>query len=640
MFAGGDPWRVNQSLQSGRPAEISNLAQAFHDAGESTADADDAFQRARERFEQSWNRETGEHPINDSLEVRRATASLGVQAAQLPKIAVDLEAVAASLAEAQRFAGTQIASLENELQQIDDELGEALELERNGHLSELEKSILDQHITELEQQAIDDTAATLRQVEHIRDGYAAELQKAQANLRTDGYDPALVQGLDAPLSPPKPEQPAIPIPPPDTGAEDVKKWWDSLSQQQKEQLITQHPPELGNLNGIDADVRDTVNQAVMNDDLNRVLDAAKGHGVSPEEVVRNPAIYGLSATDITRYQNAVRTRDGLKYDRGPDPGNPRPVMLWAYDPLAFNGQGKVVIAIGNPDWARNTAVIVPGTGSSVAQGWLVGHDDAINLYDQSLAADPDHRYTSVMAWMGYDAPDGFTDIRVSQPWLAREGGDLLAGDVNALAVTHNGLTPEHITVIGHSYGATTVADAFAHGGMRANDAVLLGCPGADLARSAADFHLGGGHVYVGSASSDPISWIGNSDGVPREMLKDYLREHHIPLPVAAGLGIDPAGSGFGSIRFHAEVPGHGSVNEHDHSHYYVRGSEALRSITDIASGHPDRLATDGMLAEGRRQPHVGPLRIPGLPAFIDPEADRPPDTINDDHAYRTDESPR
>jgi hypothetical protein len=81
------------------------------------------------------------------------------------------------------------------------------------------------------------------------------------------------------------------------------------------------------------------------------------------------------------------------------------------------------------------------------------------------------------------------------------------------------------------------------------------------------------------------------------------------------------------------VPGHGSINEHDHSHYYTKGSEALRSMTDIASGYPERLATDGMLAEGRHPPHIGAFRIPGLPAFIDPEADRPPDTINDNHGY-------
>ena len=74
-----------------------------------------------------------------------------------------------------------------------------------------------------------------------------------------------------------------------------------------------------------------------------------------------------------------------------------------------------------------------------------------------------------------------------------------------------------MTVLGHSYGATTVADAFAGSGMRANDAILLGSPGADLAHSADDFHLDGGEVYVGAASTDPISWIGVSGGVPDKL---------------------------------------------------------------------------------------------------------------------------
>jgi len=50
------------------------------------------------------------------------------------------------------------------------------------------------------------------------------------------------------------------------------------------------------------------------------------------------------------------------------------------------------------------------------------------------------------------------------------------------------------------------------------------------------------------------------------------------------------------------------------------GSEALRSMTDIASGHSERLSADGLVADGRRQPHIGPFRIPGIPAYIDPKA--------------------
>lgn len=59
--------------------------------------------------------------------------------------------------------------------------------------------------------------------------------------------------------------------------------------------------------------------------------------------------------------------------------------------------------------------------------------------------------------------------------LARTGGAALAQDVNGLWATHLG-DGRHVTVLGHSYGSTTVADAFALGGMHANDAVLLGCP--------------------------------------------------------------------------------------------------------------------------------------------------------------------
>jgi hypothetical protein len=622
--AGGDPWAIIQSLQTGRPAQISELAQAFHAAGRCTTESSNAFDEARRRFEASWNRENGENPINDSAEVQRVTKSLGAQSLQLPKIGVDLENIAAALAEAQRTGAVLISILEGQLQQLDNEIGQAVQLEKDVDLSAADRSALDALISHLEQQAIDGTKSALGQLQSVRDCYSGYVQKSLATLCTDGYDPAILHALDA--------APQIPLP--DTKPEDVKKWWDSLSQEQKDQLIAQRPPELGNLNGIGAVVRDTVNQAVMNDDINLVENIAKQRGVSAADILANPGMYGLSATDATRYRNAVKTRDGLNYDGGPDGPNQRPVMLWGYDPLAFNGWGRAAIAIGNPDYARNTAVIVPGTGSSVAQGWMSGQQDAINLYDQSLAADPEHHYTSVIAWMGYEAPHGFSDLRVSEPELARAGGDLLAADVNGLWVTHNSLTPEHIAVIGHSYGSTAVADAFAHSNMHATDAVLIGCPGTDLAHSAADFHLDGGHVYVGAASTDPVSWIGEGSGMPEQWLKGKVRQYGLPIPFDAGLGCDPAGDGYGSIRFHAEVAGSGEMDRHDHSHYYDMGSEALRSMTDIASGHSDHLATDGLLADGRRQPHIGPFRIPGIPAYIDPELDRPRDTILDNHAYR------
>ncbi|BBY27242.1 alpha/beta hydrolase [Mycolicibacterium sediminis] len=433
------------------------------------------------------------------------------------------------------------------------------------------------------------------------------------------------------------------LPPAGTKPEDVKKWWDSLSQDEKNQLTAEHPPELGNLNGIPAEVRDDVNQAVMQDDLARVRDAAAQHGVSTDEVLAHPDAYGLTSADATRYGNAVQTQKGLE-KMAAEGTKDRPVMLWAYDPLAFNGQGKAAVAIGNPDKAQNTAVVVPGTGSSVEQGWLEG-ENATNLYDQMRRGDPDES-TSVIAWMGYDAPDSPTDPRIATPWLAREGGDMLAADVNGLSATHEGV-PSELTVIGHSYGATTVADAFAGSGMHADNAVLIGSPGTDLARNAGDFHLPeGGQVYVGAASSDPVSWLGQAGAVP-DIINRGLNS---PLGLEAGLGNDPAGDSFGSTRFDAEVPGRSGLPDFgDHSRYYDVGSESLRAMTDIANGNGDTLDDNGLTAEGRKQLHIGlpdkvnvpflgevdlpnwDTRIPGTPAINDPEGDR--GTVTKDHQY-------
>ncbi len=597
--AAGDPWLVNATLQHGRPAQIDGLAQAFHSAGQAAAAADDGFARARERFERAWLRDNEEHPINDSSRVRLATTSLGVQAAQLPVIASDLEEIAAALAEAQRSSATCIANLEKSLQHIDSDLGNFRDLERTPQLTVDERSRISLRIGGFEQDAVRDTTSTWQQIVHIRDGYTGTLHVVEGKLRTDGYDSALVTTLDQPPSP-FPEQPALPFPSPDTSAEIVNKWWTALSAEQKTRLIAQHSPDLGNLNGIPADVRNEVNRAVLTDDLNRAGDLAMLHEVPVADVLNDPGWYGLTATDATRYTNARRTEQGLaasadavnEHNQHPD------VLLLRYEPAAFGGDGAAAITMGNPDTAANTAVLVKGLGSGVKQGTLT-NPDGVRLYNEANRADWG-KDTAVVMWVGYDAPDSAADPGLYEPNMARSGGRSLAADVNAFAVTHQG--PTHVTVVGHSYGSTTVADAAAGFGMHANDIVLVGCPGTDLARSAADFQLSpDGHLYVGDASQDEVSLFG---------------EDTIKTPFGGiGLGQDPALDGYGSVRFKAEVPGYSFNPFYDHSHYFDLGSESLFSIGDVISGHGDALAHDGMTAR-----HRGEY---GLPSFVDPEATRP-----------------
>ncbi|MEB3064176.1 putative alpha/beta hydrolase [[Mycobacterium] zoologicum] len=180
--AGGDPWQVNSTLQSGNPGVVDELAQAFHNAALCTSESSAAFTEAGKRFRAAWNRENGEHPINDSLEVQRATQTLHLQQNQLLAIGTDLENIAAALAEAQRDAADKIAALETQLQNIDDHIGVYLDA--------------DADVSDLVQMAADDTAGILHQIEKIRDDYAATLQAATAKLLSDGYDPVALHGYD------------------------------------------------------------------------------------------------------------------------------------------------------------------------------------------------------------------------------------------------------------------------------------------------------------------------------------------------------------------------------------------------------------------------------------------------------------
>ncbi|MEZ0358742.1 hypothetical protein [Mycobacterium sp. SA01] len=181
--AGGDPWKVDQTLQSGDPGAINDLGRAFYSAGACTAETYSEFEQAQQRFRASWNRENGEHPINDSAEVQRATTRLMVQRDQLPAIGVDLSNIAATLAETQRFSGMQVDNLNTQLHYIDALIDQAL-----AH---------DQDTSALEDSAITATSGVLHQVEALRDDYGTKLNAALTDLRAEhGYDPAPIEDVD------------------------------------------------------------------------------------------------------------------------------------------------------------------------------------------------------------------------------------------------------------------------------------------------------------------------------------------------------------------------------------------------------------------------------------------------------------
>ena len=444
--------------------------------------------------------------------------------------------------------------------------------------------------------------------------YTALLKKLLETF--DGVDRATASAIASSGSPPAaPGRSTSKIPDKGTDPQQVKQWWDSLSPEERQRLADEEPQRIGNLNGIPVAIRDYANRKVLNQDLDRVRHAASGAGVPAETVLASPDKYGLTQADVTRYRNAEKVQKGIDVNARMRPdGSPRyPVFLHTYEPEAFGGQGRAAIAIGNPDEADNTTVLVPGTGNSVRDGYFE-RPDGLNVYQEIQRAAPD-KTNSVVMWMGYDAPDSPTDTRIAETGLARQGGSLLAPDVNAFDVT-NGDKDSHVTVIGHSYGSTTVADAAAGFGMRTDDVVLVGSPGTDLAKSAADFHLSqGGHVYVGAASSDPVTHFGGKQ-IP--LTPFAPTPFDLPTPgIPVGLGSDPAVDGFGSTRFKAEVPGF-NFPFSDHSKYFTPGSESLYAIADITSGSGALLEDHGMTARHRGEYLFGDS--------VDPELLRTPTT--------------
>ena len=425
--------------------------------------------------------------------------------------------------------------------------------------------------------------------------YTALLKRMLATFEAvDEATASALTNAGAPQAPPHSSTQTIPAK--GTDPEPVKRWWDSLSPTERERLAAEHPEQLGNLNGVPVATRDYANRKVMNQDLERVRHAASGAGVSAEAVLAELGKYGLTQADVTRHRYAVKVQKGIDVNARKNPdGSPKyPVFLHTYEPEAFGGQGRAALAIGNPDEADNTTVLVPGTGNSVRDGYFE-RPDGLNVYQETQSAAPDKK-NSVVLWMGYDAPDSPTDLRIAATGLAREGGSLLTPDVNAFDVT-NGDKDSHVTVVGHSYGSTTVADAAAGFGMHTDDVVLVGSPGTDLAKSAADFHLPqGGNLYVGAASSDPVTHLG---GMQLPLSPFPSTPFDTPFPgVSVGLGTDPAVDGFGSTRFKAEIPGFNNPFS-DHSEYFTPGGESLHAIADITSGNGGLLEDHGMTARHR-----------------------------------------
>ena len=412
------------------------------------------------------------------------------------------------------------------------------------------------------------------------------------------------------------------VPRPPTGdANKVARWWNDLNVFQRAAVLAITPSAIGNLDGVPAWARDQANRQLLASDLERLTTLAANDSLSDAEAAALANARAVSQA----------LADGAELV-DPRTGEPVDVQLYLYEPDAYGGDGRAAIALGDLDAARHIAVAVPGMGTEAS---AIG----LRLPAVVLAAASAHTSdgVAVMTWHGYDAPsisvtDGSDDDPLDDAgdWIA-ETGDLvevvtmeratagaavLAADVAGIRAMR-GRDDLHVTVIGNSYGSTTVAIAADEFGLAADDVALTGSPGAGRANDAEDLTTGATNTWVGSASDDPVSYLGRTGGAePHDVVDGAIGGN-------VGLGNDPAEDDFGARRFQAEWSGRDDDFPWPlagHGHYFDPCGEAAGNLGAIVAG--DYGAVE--LAEPRHKDESWDLWDPLgdlLPA--DPEANEP-----------------
>ncbi|MEH0973323.1 alpha/beta hydrolase [Micromonospora sp. CPCC 205546] len=349
------------------------------------------------------------------------------------------------------------------------------------------------------------------------------------------------------------------IPAPGSDPADVRAWWSGLSDDERQVYRTAYPERIGALDGLPAVDRDAANQlalrAFIGDDVER-RDRAD-----------------------PRHTAAVMLLDKLEGAENAAPHER--LYLLSLDPT---GDGKAAVAIGDPDTAAHTAVLVPGVGTELADiRGLIGR--ANDLREASVELAPAGADVSVVAWLGYDTPSANLDI-VSAVFGARSeaGARALDGFVDGLRASHDD-GPSHLTAIGHSYGSTVLGEAASNGdGLAVDDLIAVGSPGMRV-ENAGEFNVDPRHVWAGAAADDtvvarPEETVGWLDGVP--VVGDWLLDSVVGIH-----GPAPHEPEFGGNVLEVDTSGH--------SGYWAQNSQMLRSQAAVIVGDYEAAA----LAHGR-----------------------------------------
>lgn len=420
------------------------------------------------------------------------------------------------------------------------------------------------------------------ELQQLRDAYSQQL-RAQARFLaglTPGF--AKTAGSSGSWQSTRP-QAAATMPPPGSDPRDVARWWKSLTDEQRDQLLTTEFDRLGQMQGLPADVLDTANRRRIEVDQRRFsaeaadLDRraqqrARELGIPLDENSMRESNDPLLSNLLDQKFEAERRADNAEAaarnlanarNNAKDNGlSADDIYVLAYSPDGpGREEGALAVAFGNPDTARNVAVTVPGTGTTIGSDFT---GQAANLRGQMGCG----AQNATIAWLGYDAPDW--DQSVASDIGAKDGAQRLVADVDGYraAAEATGTPRQHLTVIGHSYGSATVGYAGMNG-LAADDMAFVGSPGVG-ASHVDQLSAGAGHVWSGGNEHDPV--IQGTNGT-------YFTED--------GSSNGPYDRRFGAHQFDTDA----DVGIKDaHTTYYDRGSDSLSNLGHIATGNYDAVS--------------------------------------------------
>lgn len=294
-------------------------------------------------------------------------------------------------------------------------------------------------------------------------------------------------------------------------AADNKKYWDSLTDEQRRRIIAEHPDWVGNRDGIPSEVRHEAN-------VNR-FDTERGRLEAERDRLQanlDDNLFGglFTNDDAALWYTEQKLRD-LDEIAGIVADNPDGRLMLL--DLQSGERGMAAFAVGDPDTADHISVTTPGLNTNIDDSLrgMVGETTHLQAEAEKqlrLAGRADDSVASI-AWLGYEPPQttgpsntvvdhlgGYGDV--AQTDRAHAGAAKLAGFYDGLDVASRQPDP-HITALGHSYGSLTTGLALQNPGpgQPVDDAVFYGSPGIN-ARDEPDLGLAEGHGYVLEADGD------------------------------------------------------------------------------------------------------------------------------------------